>query len=294
MRIYFRIMMLVAVVCAMACFFTWSRLQGLRSEHNQLLAEATQREGRHTEGGSGSAHQLARARPERHENILKAGKNQGEKDPAQTFALLGGMDFEKRLDAIGAIISSAENHPERQAVLLEALRSYVLTLRDPLLAQEIRSAVFEAFAREVDPSSTDAMIEWLSKTSAEEKALFAKGFGYSSTREASGRWIEWMSFNLTPAQLAQPVAGLVEEWTQADYQSAGKWLAAAAESPAKEIAVQAYVEAVAEYEPHVAIQWAMTLPEGAKRDASLSAIHGNWPLDDPEGKTAFQRTHTME
>lgn len=193
-----------------------------------------------------------------------------------------------------AIVAAIRNRPGQRTALLVTLRKQLVTVHDPSQALEIRRAAFEAFARGVDPDSTDAAIEWIAETTEAEKALFAEGLAYSSTREASGRWIEWMASNLSPEQLVQPVSGLMEEWTQDDYRSAGDWLAASAESPAKEAAVQAYVEVVAGYEPHVAIQWAMTLPEGPKRDASLSAIHANWPPDDPAGKTAFQRANNME
>lgn len=294
MKIYFRILILVAVMCAAACLFTRSRLHTLRSEHHRLSAEVARREVL-PKDRSMAGQRSARTRPGGRERAAKAdGENAG-KDPANAFALLAGMNSENRVAVIGAIISSARNNPERRTALLATLRDYLPTLRDPSLADEIRSEVFEAFARAVDPDSTDSAMQWISsETTAGERRAFAAGLAYPSTREASGRWIEWMSLNLTPEQLAQPVADLVEDWTREDYQSAGKWLAAAAESPARQVAVQAYVEAVASHEPHVAIQWAMTLPEGAKRDASLSAVHANWPLDDPEGKTAFQREHNME
>ena len=193
-----------------------------------------------------------------------------------------------------ALVTPIRKSSGQRTALLGDLLNHLATLHDPKQVEEVRREAFEAFARGVDPGSTDSDIEWISGGTALEKALFAEGLTYSSTGEASGRWLEWMALNLNPAQLGQPVADLMEEWTEADYQAAGKWLATTAESPAKQVAVQAYVEVIANYEPQVAIQWAMTLPEGAKRDASLSAIHGNWPLDDPEGKTAFQRAHNME
>lgn len=294
MKIYFRVLILLAVICAASWLVTRSRLHALRSEYRRLAAEVARGEvlqkGRSmagtpsTGGGTGGLDSGAKAH----------GEN-AKKDSANVFAALAGMNSENRVDVISAIISSAEDDPERRTALLAGLRDYLATLRDPGLEAEIRREVFGAFARAVGPDFNESAIRWVSaETTESEREAFAAGLAYASTREASGRWIEWMSSNLTPGQLAQPVAELIEDWTQEDYQSAGKWLAAAGESPAKQVAVRSYVEAVAPHEPQVAIQWAMTLPEGASRDASLSAIHANWPLDDPEGKTAFQRQHNME
>ena len=82
--------------------------------------------------------------------------------------------------------------------------------------------------------------------------------------------------NLEGQTVAGPVRDLVGEWTQQDYVSAGKWLSAFPDGPAKSAAVEAYAEAVAEYEPHVAAQWAMTLPPGRARD-SPCGVYQNWP-----------------
>jgi ferric-dicitrate binding protein FerR (iron transport regulator) len=58
--------------------------------------------------------------------------------------------------------------------------------------------------------------------------------------------------------------------------------------------VQAYATAVAEYEPKVAAQWAMTLPEGPAREATLQAVYQNWPASDPDGAAAFAREHGLQ
>jgi hypothetical protein len=60
------------------------------------------------------------------------------------------------------------------------------------------------------------------------------------------------------------------------------------------VAVEAYVEAVAPYEPHIAAQWAMTLPSGSGRATALKTIYQNWPANDPEGAAGFARAHGME
>lgn len=127
-----------------------------------------------------------------------------------------------------------------------------------------------------------------------EKVRLANELTYFTTKADTGRWVEWLSGNLPEEHLAEPVRKLIGEWTEQDYVAAGKWLATAPDGPAKVAAVEAYARAVAHYEPLVAAQWAMTLPPGAARNATLRAVHQNWPADDPGGAAAFAREHGLE
>ena len=219
-----------------------------------------------------------------------------ETDPKLAFMLLGSLQLEDPSDAIQAIIATAEDHPENRDAILAALRGHLAMCSNAEDRDEIRSEAFEAFARNLGKEDIDSVSRWIadSKLTAEEKAHFAAGLSYSATKDDTGRWIEWMSANLPAASLTEPVKDLVGEWTQQDYQAAGKWLATVSESPAKHAAVLAYAAAVAEYEPQVAGQWAMTLPSGPVRDETLKVIYRNWPSSDPVGAATFAREHGME
>lgn len=48
-------------------------------------------------------------------------------------------------------------------------------------------------------------------------------------------------------------------------------------------------EAVAEYEPQVAAQWALTLPAGEARQRTLLRIYQNWPKADAAAAAAFAK-----
>ena len=152
--------------------------------------------------------------------------------------------------------------------------------------------------REVRPRQGDSDIHPMpfpeTGLTPSEKVRLANELTYFTTKADTGRWVEWMSGNLPEELFAEPVRKLIGEWTEQDYVAAGKWLATAPDGPAKVAAVEAYARAVARYESQVAGQWAMTLPPGTARNATLRAVHQNWPADDPEGAAAFAREHGLE
>lgn len=217
-------------------------------------------------------------------------------DPKLAFKLIGSLHLEDPTDAIQAIIATGEDNPEKRDSILAALRDHLATLSNEEDRDQLRGEAFEAFAQNLGEEDMDSVSRWIanSKLTPEERAHFAAGLSYSATKENTGRWIEWMSANVPADRLAEPVKDLVGDWTQQDYQAAGKWLATAPESSAKHTAVLAYAAAVAEYEPQVAGQWAMTLPPGPVRDETLKVIYQNWPGSDPVGAAAFAREHGME
>lgn len=199
-------------------------------------------------------------------------------------------------EAAAALFVESPNAPGHRAAVLAALRGYLATLPDAAERNEIRGRAFGVFASTAGTAGFDNLTGWLaeSKFTPEEKTQFASGLTYFTIRENTGRWVEWMSGNLAAESLPDPVRAIVGEWTRQDYMAAGKWLGATPDGPAKQVAVVAYVEAVAEYEPQVAVQWAMTLPPGTGREEALKSIYQNWPMTDPEGAAEFARAHGME
>jgi hypothetical protein len=199
-------------------------------------------------------------------------------------------------EAAAALFAESPNDPGRRDAVLAALRGYLATLPDESERNEIRGRAFGVFASAADTAGYDNLTKWLadSKLTPEEKTQFANGLTYFTSRENTGRWVEWMSGNLAAESLPDPVREIVGEWTRQDYAAAGKWLATTPDGPAKQAAVAAYAEAVAEYEPQVAVQWALTLPAGTQRDATFKSIYQNWPASDPEGAAGFARAHGLE
>ncbi len=214
-------------------------------------------------------------------------------DPKLAFKLIGELDFEHPASAVQAILVSGHENPEQRNAVLLALREYLGNIPDEAEREELRDKAFEIFARTSDQEGFDSLTQWISDAAftPEEKQHFASGLTYFTTHEDTGKWVEWLSANLPAETMSDPVRELVGEWTQQDYLSAGKWLSATPDGPAKTAAVEAYAEAVAAYEPQVAVQWAMTLPAGPGRDSTLRSIYQNWPANDPAGAAAFARDH---
>ena len=216
-------------------------------------------------------------------------------DPHAAFRLLGKLGAREPQEALTAIMATAEESPEQRGTLLAALRGHLATVHDAGQRAELRDKALELMARGIEARDFSETTGWLAsqRFSPEEVAGFAGGLTYFTTGADSGRWIDWLAGQLPAGQLADPVREIVGEWTQQDYLAAGNWLSAAADGPAKTAAVEAYAIAVAEYEPQVAEQWALTLPPGTQREATLRAIHENWPFDDPTGAEAFARKYGL-
>jgi hypothetical protein len=217
-------------------------------------------------------------------------------DPKFAFKLIGDLEVEDPMSAIHAIVMTGHDNPERRAEVLAALRGHLAGIRDESEREEVGSKALEVFARTADKEGFESLTSWMaeSKFTPQEKEQFAGGLTYFTTKQDTGRWVEWMAGNLSADDLPDPVREIVGEWTQQDYVAAGKWLSTAADGPAKTAAVESYAEAVAEYEPQIAAQWAMTLPPGPGRDSTLRTVYQNWPASDPEGAAAFAREHGLE
>ncbi len=217
-------------------------------------------------------------------------------DPKLAFKLIGELGFSDSSEAIHAIMGTGNDDPDHRTELLEALRGHLATITDEEQRDEISGKALELMARTADRQDYDTLTGWIedAELSQKEKAQFADGLTYFTTKADTGRWVDWLANSLPADKLADPVKELIGEWTQQDYLAAGKWLSDAADGPAKTSAVEAYAEAVAEYEPQVAAQWAMTLPPGPQREATLRSIYQNWPSSDPQGASKFARDHGLE
>lgn len=218
------------------------------------------------------------------------------KDPKLAFKLIADLDVDDPMAAIHAVVMSGHESPERRAAVLSALRDHLAGITDENEREEIGSKALEVFARTADKEGFDSLTGWISEArfTAQEKEQFVSGLTYFTTKQDTGRWVDWIAGNLPAESQADPVREIVGEWTQQDYVSAGKWLTTATDGPAKTAAVEAYAEAVAEYEPQIAAQWALTLPPGPGRESTLRAVYQNWPSSDPEGAAAFAREHGLE
>lgn len=217
-------------------------------------------------------------------------------DPVLAFDLLDEMGFENRSMAIHSILATGSNDAQQRTGTLDALRGYLAKITDATTREETGAKALELLARSIDHEGFDPLVQWMeqAKFTPQEKEHFAGGLTYFTTKEDTGKWVEWMAENLPAEEVGLPVKDLVGEWTDQDYQAAGKWLGTLKDGPARAAAVEAYAGAVAAYDPQVAAQWAMTVPAGPARDATLQAVYENWPSADPDGAAAFADEHGIE
>ena len=218
--------------------------------------------------------------------------------PKFAFKLIAELGLNDPGHAIQGVVDAADT-PQQRSATLGGLRSYLATLSDESAREATASRAIHGLALGSMREGFDAASQWLAsvKLSPAELEDFADGLTPQPKSDDSGRWIEWLGATLPPVQAAEKIRGFVSTWTQNDCLAAGKWLGSAAESPARNTAIRAYSETVASYEPEVAAQWALTLPVGDERDATLKQIYQNWPKHDAaaiEAAAAFAKEHGIE
>lgn len=217
------------------------------------------------------------------------------KDPKLALQLIAEMDIQDSASAIGSLVDSAMTAEGRTAIL-SVLRDHVTTLTDTAERESILKDSLESMGRNLPDESFDKVKDWIvnSKLSQTEAGQFATGLSYFNTKEQTGQWIDWMGANLKESDARECADNLIGQWTQQDYLAAGQWLTAAPAGPAKEASVATYAETVAEYEPQVAVQWALTLPEGDLRRSTLESIYQNWPKTDAAAAAEFARKYGVD
>ncbi len=247
-----------------------------------------------------AALEWARRNEGKHPDIVTDRARQGildgvaKRDPALAFQLLGELGLENPSSGVTSIMMAAGN-PESRSAAVDALRDYVADLPEG----ERRSARQNAFGSLVNAmreENFETSATWLADMdlAPEEAEAFAGRLNYHNTRESSGKWIGWMADELPPEKVGERVGNIMGEWTRQDYRAAGTWLAQAPDDAAKVPAVRSYAETVAGYEPLTAEQWALTLPPGEDREATLKSIHERWPDDDTEGREEFAGRYGIE
>lgn len=103
-----------------------------------------------------------------------------------------------------------------------------------------------------------------------------------------------MAANLPADQANMRISNMVRFWTEQHHRAATAWLDGLPDSPLKNQSVVVFAETVAPYEPETAVKWAVTLPPGEHRDASLRRIHQIWSKQDPTASAASAKAHGIE
>jgi hypothetical protein len=216
-------------------------------------------------------------------------------DPKLAFSMIGDLHLDDPSSAVSALVESGSTPGQRTAIL-SALREYLATYPDSGDRDEILSDSLESMGRNLTNENFETVKSWIKDAdlSHEESGKFAAGLSYFNTKEDTGLWLDWIAGNLPESDARECADNLIGQWTQQDYLAAGQWLTSAVEGPTKNASIATYAETVAEYEPHVAVQWALLLPEGTERTTTLQSIYENWPGTDKNGAAEFARQYGVD
>ncbi len=216
-------------------------------------------------------------------------------DPKLAFQLVGELGLKDASQALSGIMSAAKTPADRTATLA-ALRDHLATLTDDKARNEATARSMGSLTHGLAQEGFASATQWIdgANLSPTELESFAGGLSHSVKSGETGQWIEWLGEKLPPDKSNDSIRNIVRNWTENDYQAAGKWLAAAPAGPAKNTSIRTYAETVSSYEPETAAQWAMTLPPGKDRDQTLKEIHDNWPKDAATAKDAFAKEHGIK
>jgi len=202
-------------------------------------------------------------------------------------------------DHISSAISFAANAaktPEQQSEFLKSIRDYASNVEDKAKAAKILDEGIGLLFAIVSQGSCEQSMTWINNSDLSDKEvqLFADQLSYHSTKDDTAKWMDWLTSRSATVKIKNDtIENLVRNWTAGDYTAAGTWLSQAAESPVKETATIAYVQAIADYDPEVATQWAGTLPE-AKKKKSYNAIYRAIQKKDQAAADAYLLQHGLK
>lgn len=217
------------------------------------------------------------------------------RDPGLALDLMDEMDIEDKDRALIVIVRAVKTPKERTTTLAEIRARFSRSPGKDPDEGKMRSAVRELAVGTLQ-GGYESATGWFESASLDPAEMTVVGsvLEYHHTYKETGRWLDWLGKSLPADKAGEPIGRIMTQWTELDYQAAGKWLAAAPEGLAKNASVQAYAAAVSKYEPGTAVQWAMTLPAGKDRDATLRQIHQNWPKEQTAARDAFAKEHGIQ
>ena len=199
-------------------------------------------------------------------------------NPQLALKLMTEFDIREDTHVFDSIAEAATT-PAARTANLAAIRDYLATLPDEKARNEATMRAMGSFTRSLETEGYATATRWVAneKFSPAELEKIGQDFHQFRKSDGAGAWIDWMGANLPTQTSVGHIDRLVRKWTESDYQAAGKWLATTPASPTKNTAIRSYAETVSTLDPATATQWAMTLPPGPDRDATLKHIQAHPP-----------------
>ena len=214
--------------------------------------------------------------PDRVMSAAKEGVISGiaENDPKLAFKALRELGLQDNYMAL-LILANAGKTPKIRTAIFAAIRDYQANSPEDQTAKMMTGIFTGKLASEGFAPAT----QWFAGanfTPSELETVVSSLSGSIKTDETS-QWIDWVSEKRPAEKSERHIRKIVAKWTENDFQAAGKWLASTPASPTKNTAIRSYAETVSKYDPATATQWAMTLPPGPDRDATLKHIQDHLP-----------------
>lgn len=205
-------------------------------------------------------------------NRLYVIRENAKQDPARALKLMGELQLENPIAGYAEIL--AQTPPGAGEPALTAARKSLAALPDEKSKDAAGRELFSDLANKLAGENYEAGRQWLeaAKLNPTEVEILGMNIARCTKLQNPSQWIDWIGSQLPADKATASIQSLVREWTQTDYQAAGKWLTATPNGPTKNAAVRAYAETVAKADPEVAKQWALTLPPGKDRENSLKRI----------------------
>lgn len=219
-------------------------------------------------------------------------------DPGRAFGLLEELGIAGKSQAVMSIIWAAKTDEER-AKMLTAFRHYERGISDEGVRNEVKEKALAAFGERLSQQGAEAASRWVASAelTKEEVGALVGGIVASKHQGEMRPWVDWIGRTVSPEAADEPVRTLFARWTETDYQASGQWLVAMSPGPVREMAVQAYAETAAKYDPLTAAQWAETLSVGERRNLTIRKVYENWPKDERADRSAaadFAKRHGLE
>jgi DNA-directed RNA polymerase subunit F len=196
------------------------------------------------------------------------------RDPAAAFRMLSGLGMDNPNDQGIDRILSVSKTPELRMAAIAGIREYVATLPDEKKREGIQNEAVSWLGYDAAEEGFESGSKWIASANFTEGELnrFVLNLGnnmFNVHEDDAAKWVQWVNDNLPAGEVDKSIRNMVSTWARADYQAAADWIRTMPDGPLKNNSTRAYAEAVSEYEPDFAVEWAATLPAGKERDATF-------------------------
>lgn len=216
-------------------------------------------------------------------------------DPKLAFRLISDLSIADSGYAVRMILNPSRDNEQRDAALA-AFREYLDSITDPAVRENLSFEGNGTLIANAMNHGFDKGLAWTESAGFSQQELEAET---SRSIDAivftdPAKWFDWLSRNVpTDTTFRQTIPTYIREWTQLDYQTAGKWLGSVPDGQLKYFATLAYMEALLHHHPEISAHWFDTLPPTSRNENTRKEIHRNLLRTNPAAAADFARRHSI-